>query len=267
MKIFMSSDKTFKSPFFYIIRHKPSGKLYAGVKYAKNHCNSQTFMTEYGYQTTSKVVKRIIEEETLSSFEIDRIRHFNSAEEAIVYEERFLNKVNAMQHEKFLNKCNGGRTFRCVSLSEETKSKLKGQRRSDETKKKMKEGCKRRPPLSEEVKDKLRELRTGKKMSSETKQKISEASKNRKPISEETRQKMRDSCKNRKPMSDQTKEKIRNTNTGKTASIETKQKMRESHVRFRWWNNGHSTKFSEECPGEGWVLGRSCSKVVLNLLE
>jgi len=74
---------------------------------------------------------------------------------------------------------------------------------------------------TDEVKEKLRNLRLGKKMSEETKEKISKSNvgKKRKPFSEETKQKMAESAKKRgaKPPS----------RLGKNHSEETKQKMRE----------------------------------------
>ena len=34
-----------------------------------------------------------------------------------------------------------------------------------------------------------------------------------------------------------------------------KEKIRQSKIGTKLWNNGEQTKFSKECPGEGWVLG------------
>jgi hypothetical protein len=59
-------------PYFYIIKHKESGKKYAGAKWAKN-ANPDNFMTESGYQTSSNSIKRIIKEEGLSAFDVQEI--------------------------------------------------------------------------------------------------------------------------------------------------------------------------------------------------
>ena len=78
---------------------------------SKNRANSNSFMTECGYQTSSKVVKNLIKQDGLQSFEVIRIRHFETGKEAFEYEYKFLTKVDAMNNEKFLNQSNGKKTF------------------------------------------------------------------------------------------------------------------------------------------------------------
>jgi hypothetical protein len=114
-------------PYFYIIQHIASGKYYAGCKISDS-AHSDTFMTKFGYQTTSKVVHKIIESEGLSSFKIRKIKHFTSSLEALSYENRFLLRVNAAKNSNFLNRHNGGKCF-CndggYKLSSSTKQKMK----------------------------------------------------------------------------------------------------------------------------------------------
>ena len=92
-------------PYFYIIQHINSGKYYSGVKYAENS-NPDTFLQPNGYQTSSHVVKQIIFEEGLESFIIRKIKIFETGEEALDYESRFLRRVNASFNESFLNRSN-----------------------------------------------------------------------------------------------------------------------------------------------------------------
>lgn len=56
------------TPYFYIIKHIPSNKLYAGYK--NKNANPSTFMLEDGYQTSSKSIHNLILSDGLSSFEI-----------------------------------------------------------------------------------------------------------------------------------------------------------------------------------------------------
>ena len=56
-------------PYFYIIRHKHSKKLYAGCRYGKN-CHPDELLVSYF--TSSTKIKRIIESEQKMNFEIIR---------------------------------------------------------------------------------------------------------------------------------------------------------------------------------------------------
>jgi hypothetical protein len=53
-----------------------------------------------------------------------------------------------------------------------------------------------------------------------------------------------------------TRIKISKSNKGRKLTDERKEKIREDSSSRRWWNDGTKDKFSKECPGEGWVLGR-----------
>jgi len=65
-------SKDIYTPYFYIIQHKESKKLYAGSRYAKE-CHPDEFMQSNGYTTSSNTINDIINQEGLDSFEILRI--------------------------------------------------------------------------------------------------------------------------------------------------------------------------------------------------
>ena len=96
---------TIYNPYFYIIQHISSGKYYAGVKYSKNS-NPDNLLKFDGYHTSSEIVKQIILEEGLESFIIRKIKVFENASQALVYELRFLKRVNAAFNDNFLNRSN-----------------------------------------------------------------------------------------------------------------------------------------------------------------
>ena len=96
------------------------------------------------------------------------------------------------------------------------------------------EGCAGRL-LSEETKKKLSDSHMGKKFTEEHKRKLSEAAKNR-------------------VMSDEWKANISSANIGKCAG------EKNHSWGKRWWNNGVECKFSKECPGEDFSLGRLINK-------
>jgi len=126
--------------------------------------------------------------------------------------------------------------------------------------------------LSKEVRNKIRETKKslyqkenhpnyGKNLSQETREKISKSHFG-KIIPDEVKKKISESTKGKnnhmfgKTRSDEVKQKISEKLKGKPLSDETKLKISESHKGKKWWNNGHTTKFVVECPGENWVSGR-----------
>jgi len=90
---------------------------------------------------------------------------------------------------------------------------------------------KNKPLLTEEHKEKLRQVNTGRNHTEETKLKMS----------------LSKSGKN-------------NYNYGKELTIECKRKLSENMKNKKWWNNGKICVRSEECPNDGWVLGRKLKK-------
>jgi hypothetical protein len=89
----------YTSKFFYVIRDRRNGMLYAGCKFAEDS-NPNTFMTEDGYKTSSKDIQQIIDQEGLDTFEIVKLRIMD---DPLDYETRFLRKVNAAANPKFYN--------------------------------------------------------------------------------------------------------------------------------------------------------------------
>ncbi len=223
-------------PYFYIIKHGPTGKYYAGCK-INSEADSSNLMTENGYKTTSKIVKNLIKKDGLESFQILRIKHFDLPEQALDYETRFLLKVNAAENPMFFNLHNGGKNFvnkGGYSLSESTKEKMK-KPKSKETIEKQNREKRERP---KEVYEKMVESRRKNNPawnSEETIKKITEANITR--FSDEENRKehseiMKEYYKNN-PISEETREKHSELSSGesngmfgKKHSEETKEKMK-----------------------------------------
>lgn len=58
-------------------------------------------------------------------------------------------------------------------------------------------------------------------------------------------------------MSEDAKKKIGEKNRGKKLTDKHKEKITKELKTRKWWNNGIADKHTAECPGEGWVLGRT----------
>jgi len=97
-------------PYFYIIQDVSNGVYYAGSKYGQD-ANPDSFMSEGGYLTSSTTVKQIIAERGLDTFVVRKIKTFEIGKEALDYESRFLQKVNAANNACFYNKHNNDNRF------------------------------------------------------------------------------------------------------------------------------------------------------------
>jgi len=85
-------------PYFYKIKHKPSGKIYVGSLFGKKSDPSKLWIE---YFTSSKSIKKLIEMDGKESFELVTIKIRNDARE---YEQRYLLKVYYfLGRDKFLN--------------------------------------------------------------------------------------------------------------------------------------------------------------------
>ena len=138
-------------PYFYLIRHISSNRLYAGVKWSSP--DSSTFMTEDGYTTSSNIVNTIIKNEGIHAFCVLRIKHFDIAEEACSYESKFLSKVHAKTNPSFINQTENSEDFHNkggYELSEKTKEKMR-KPKSEEHKKNM-----RKPQSREHIKNRTK---------------------------------------------------------------------------------------------------------------
>ena len=113
-------------PYTYIITHIVTNVKYYGVRYAKG-CSPNDLGTKYF--SSSKAVKKIIKEEGVTAFKFEVRRIFDSADDALKWEHRFLTKINAADSSMWFNKHNGGlkgaprkKGFKCT---EYTKQKMR----------------------------------------------------------------------------------------------------------------------------------------------
>ena len=224
----MSEDIYPHIPYTYLIKFKPTGQVYYGVRFAKG-CHPNEFWDKY--MTSSKVVHQLIEEHGKDSFEYEIRKTFDCADKAIEWESTVLKRMCVVGNNKWLNRTNN-KIFESssgVKKSDEHRRKMsknhkgfKGKTHTEETKQKMRESGKSRKH-SEESKKKMSESRKGKKLSEEHRKKISEARKGKK-LSEETKEKISEKLSNRK-LSEEHREKMSIVQKGKKPSEETKEKI------------------------------------------
>lgn len=93
-------------PYFYIIQHIPSGKLYGGAKWEEG-CNPTTFMIVGGYTTSSDAVNDLILADGLESFKTRlMVTNFGFGMSSYEYETVFLQTNDIANDDNWFNKHN-----------------------------------------------------------------------------------------------------------------------------------------------------------------
>jgi len=181
----------------YHLYHKLTDKNYYGVRYAKG-CHPSDLWTIYF--SSSKEVRKLIEEHGRDSFVAQVRKTFPTKDAAIEWETRFLRKINAANNDRWLNRSNGDKNFRGTGLSSDKQRRAsskanKGKIVSEETRQKIRDARKRQAPPSEETRRKISESNKNRVHSEETRRKLSDAQKGR-VFSKESRAKMSEARRN-----------------------------------------------------------------------
>ena len=163
-------------PFTYLIGWTWLDRWYYGVRYARG-CHPDDLWTKYF--TSSGVVKEYREEH--GEPDVIEVRQtFNDSLQAREWEEKVLRRLNAVKDERWLNRGNSGKSFFCKGHSEESKKRMKGRPRSEETRIKISQSMKNKEikrTNSEETRIKISQSNKGKKRptrSDEHRRKIAE---------------------------------------------------------------------------------------------
>lgn len=133
-------------PYTYHLYHIPTDRHYYGVRYKKDCSPDDLWKT---YFSSSDIVHELIEQYGKESFKVKVRKIFTTAEEAIMWESKFLQRINAHRNEKWLNRSNGnsnfmGPKFHSKKSRKKMSAKIKGIKKSEETKIKLSIAAKKR---------------------------------------------------------------------------------------------------------------------------
>lgn len=170
------------TPYTYLIKHIPTGKVYYGCRYAEGCHPSDLWIT---YKTSSKYVRELIEQYGAESFHFEVRKIFNDKNSCRMWESKVLRRMKVVSRDDFLNKTDNlsidptcaakGRKgkFGIFKLSQQQIENIKktntGLKRSEEVKKKMSDAMKGRTapnkgvPHSIETKEKMSQAKLGRK--------------------------------------------------------------------------------------------------------
>jgi hypothetical protein len=91
------------TPYFYLIRNKTTGKLYAGCKYGKD-ADPSNFLTPKGYHTSSSTIKKQIEESGPEAFEILILKTEEECKMHVhTFESRWLKDHDCVRRKEYYN--------------------------------------------------------------------------------------------------------------------------------------------------------------------
>jgi hypothetical protein len=196
-------------PYTYLIKHRPTGKVYYGFRSA-NRVDPHEDLWKH-YFTSSPRVQQLIKETGTDSFDVEIRRVFESKEQASAWETRVLNRCKVLHDDRWLNQNIAG----YIVPTEESRKKIsnfhKDKPKTDQHKQNLSKSQKGKPKLNSknqtiEYRALMSKLKSGvnnpmfgKGCTPERAAKIGAANKGRVPINKG------------KPMSEEQKAKIRAT--------------------------------------------------------
>ena len=89
------------NPYTYLIRHRPTGKVYYGYRSANRVDPAQDLWTHYF--TSSSKVQQLIEETGVDSFDVEIRRVFETKEQASSWETKVLRRCRVLEDDRWIN--------------------------------------------------------------------------------------------------------------------------------------------------------------------
>lgn len=189
-------------PYTYLIRHRPTGKVYYGFRCA-NKVKAHEDLWKH-YFTSSPGVQKLIEETGADSFDTEIRRVFETKEQAVSWETRVLHRCKVLHDDRWLNQNVAGYIVPTKDSRKKISEYHRDKPKTDEHKQnlsksqkgKSKSNSKNQTPeyraLMSTLKSGIGNGRYGKEVSEETRRRISEAKKGKQvahnkgvPMSEE----------------------------------------------------------------------------------
>ncbi len=151
-------------PYTYLIKHRPTGKVYYGYRSA-NRVDPQQDLWKH-YFTSSPGVQKLIEETGADSFDVEVRKTFETKEQAVAWEAKVLRRCKVLHNSRWLNQNVAG----YIVPTEESRKKIseyhKDKPKSEEHKQRIRIAQKGKPKKStiyqsEEYRKKMSILKSG----------------------------------------------------------------------------------------------------------
>lgn len=148
-------------PYTYLIKHRPTGQVYYGVRSANKVDPHEDLWNKY--YSSSPRVQRLIEETGKESFDVEVRKVFETKEQAVAWETKVLRRCKVLHDVRWLNQNVAG----YIIPTEESNKKIsdfhKGKPKSEDHKKKLRDSNigKKKPPRTDEYRALMSKLKSG----------------------------------------------------------------------------------------------------------
>ena len=148
-------------PYTYLIRHRPTGKVYYGYRSANKTEPIDDLWKRYF--TSSPRVQQLIEETGVDSFDVEVRRVFETKEQASNWETKVLRRCRVLEDDRWINQNVAG----YIVPTDESRKKIsdyhKGKPKTAEHKEKIRQGNlgKKKPPRGDEYRKLMSTLKSG----------------------------------------------------------------------------------------------------------
>jgi hypothetical protein len=199
-------------PYTYLIKHRPTGKVYYGFR-AANKVDPQEDLWKH-YFTSSPGVQKLIEETGADSFDVEVRKVFETKEHAVAWETRVLRRCCVLDDDRWINQNIAGYVVPTAESNKKISDYWRGNPKSKDQIEKIRSsniGKNKGKTATEEHRRKNSEAhkgekngRYGKEVSEETRNRIGAANKGKVPankgvpMTEEQKQKLSEKMKGRK---------------------------------------------------------------------
>jgi hypothetical protein len=133
-------------PYTYLIKHRPSGKVYYGFRCA-NRVEPHDDLWKH-YFTSSPKIQKLIEETGIDSFDTEVRRVFETKEQAVAWETRVLTRCKVLHDDRWINQNVAG----YIVPTEESRKKIsdfhKDKPKTDEHKQNLSKSQKGKPKVN-----------------------------------------------------------------------------------------------------------------------
>jgi hypothetical protein len=228
-------------PYTYLIKHRPTGQVYYGVRSANKVEPYEDLWNKY--YTSSPKVQRLIEETGKDSFDVEVRRVFETKEQAVAWETKVLRRCKVLHDARWLNQNVAGYIIPTAESNKKISDFHKGKPKSELQKEKIREsniGKNKGKIATAEHRRKNSDAhkgskngRYGKEVSEETRQRISDAKKGKQvahnkgvPMTQEQKQKLRDKMLGRKVDPEVIARRVK-SQTGKIRTPEQRERIAE----------------------------------------